>query len=349
MACFLIGATSPGWCEEGDALIGSVSDDPYDVRTYLRIIRSAKDFAHIGTELVSTTVHTLTERGYFSRHGETSRGINEVGLAFTCAMVIEDENFEKRGNPIHYADVTDEMMRSCETVDDAIALFKSKEAMNPAYSVLLADARGGLVHLEVGNFGIEVFRHYTRDNPGAVFAVNCYQSQDLEVFNAPHTLLSNPENNNMARLQSGKQLAEELGGSLTVKGLASILIDHTNSERDPMENPILEGWGFSICNHGTRSKDDYPDEDLPWGTVSAEILQPSQGIFWYAYGWPCGAQPEHGDQIFQENSWGKFIPFALTTNKKDAAEVTPLTTPSGKVTGFGIQHMAFRVHAVVIE
>ncbi len=38
MGCFLIGVTGPGFSANGDALIGSVSDDPYDVRTFLRAV-----------------------------------------------------------------------------------------------------------------------------------------------------------------------------------------------------------------------------------------------------------------------------------------------------------------------
>ena len=64
MGCFLMGVTGPGVSVNGEALIGSVSDDPYDVRTFLRQVRPAGSQAHIGTELVSTTEHTLrTDRG----------------------------------------------------------------------------------------------------------------------------------------------------------------------------------------------------------------------------------------------------------------------------------------------
>jgi hypothetical protein len=39
--CFLIGVTGPGVSLNGEALIESVSDDPYDVRTFLRLVRPA--------------------------------------------------------------------------------------------------------------------------------------------------------------------------------------------------------------------------------------------------------------------------------------------------------------------
>lgn len=336
MGCFLIGVTGPGISKDGDALIGSVSDDPYDIRTFLRAVKPADSQPHIGTELFSTTEHTLVERGYFAKPGETTRGVNESGLAFTCAMVIEKEAAGKTHRQIPFADLTMEMMKKCETVADAIDLFQSAAACTPAYSVLLADANGDLAHLETGTFGVNVNHHYTRKNPGMVFAVNCYLSQKLIDRNAPQTVIENTRNNNLARRERGKQMAQELRGKLDVTGLARILSDHSNRERDPMDNPILEAWGYSICNHGTRHQDTYPHENLPWGTVSAEIMQPSKKLFWFAYGWPCGQQPEFGDQIHQEKSWGKFIPFGFNLPEGGNNKNTVLATVDGDLTPAGL-------------
>jgi Acyl-coenzyme A:6-aminopenicillanic acid acyl-transferase len=316
MGCFLIGVTG-----EGGALLGGVSDDPYDVRTFVRRVAPEGGLAHVGTELISTTERTLTERGYFARPGETTRGVNGAGLAFTCAMVIEKDEQE---GAIPFADLTEKMMACCHTVDEAIDLFN--QPVHPAYSLLLADAEGHIAHLEVGTHGTEVYERYSQEEPGALFAVNCYLSQALVNYNAPHTLITDPKNNNAARRERGMALAQEL--HLDVEGLQRILSDHENRERDPRDNPVLSAWGYSICNHGTRFQDTYPKEDLPWGTVSAEILEPSTKRLWYAYGWPCGGTPEHGDQLFQENSWGKFVPFDVG---EPESGVTPLTTPEGKI------------------
>jgi hypothetical protein len=127
-----------------------------------------------------------------------------------------------------------------------------------------------------------------------------------------------------------------------------LLSDHANRERDPMENPILEAWGYSICNHGTRSKDTYPHEDLPWGTVSAEIMEPSAGLFWYAYGWPCGAKPEFGDQLFQGNSWGRFVPFGVQASGEGEPGVTVLSTTSGEITAAGVRYQFTQVATGVV-
>jgi hypothetical protein len=320
---------------DGEALIGSVSDDPYDIRTFLRLVKPAGNHAHIGTELISTTEHTLTERGYFAHPGETTRGINDRGLAFTCAMVFEKEEPEKALQAPLYADLTRKMMNRCDTVCDAIDLFRTAGSTAPAYSVLLADANGDLAHLEVGSYGVNVNHHYSRKQPGMVFAVNCYLSEALVKYNAPNSVIENLQNNNLARRERGRQLAREFQGKLDIPMLARILSDHENGDRDPMDNPLLEAWGYSICNHGTRHQNRYPHEKLPWGTVSAEIMQPSRKLFWYAYGWPCGQTPKYGDQIYQDKSWGKFVPFGFAGSDNEEREITILSTVVGVITHVG--------------
>jgi hypothetical protein len=336
LGCFLIGATGIGNTIGGNAFIGSVSDDPYDIRTFLQVVSPEKGYSHIGTELVSTSMHTLSERGYFAKLGETTRGLNQAGLAFTCAMVIEDEKIPRSSPTVEYSDLTTKILKECDTIDDAITVFELAGKVHPAYTILLADAQGGLAQLEVGSFGVKVNHRYSRTSPGNVFSVNCYVSPSLEKYNAPRTSLSDQSNNNQKRLTRGQQLARLLTGHIGVAALASVLSDHANREMDPMKNPILEGWGFSICNHGTRSKADYPYENLPWGTVSSEIMEPSAGVFWYAYGWPCGAQPEFGDQIFQQNSWGRYLSFGLNGEKEGKGTIL-LTTVNGTITSASVR------------
>ncbi len=143
MGCFLMGATGPGVTASGEALIGSVSDDPYDVRTFLRLAAPLGSQAHIGTELVSTTERTLVERGYFVEPGETTRGITESGLAFTCAMVFEKEGAEAESHPTSFADLSRHMMTRCRTVNDAIALFQSAGASTPPFFNTYRGRKGG--------------------------------------------------------------------------------------------------------------------------------------------------------------------------------------------------------------
>lgn len=338
-ACFLLGLTGKGYTVDEKALLGSVSDDPYDVRTFLRVIHNPTGLDHIGTELISTTEHTLSERGYFAKLGETTRGVNAAGLAFTCAMIIEDPEITPPKDLVAYSDITGKLMRTCQSVDDALELFKSFGAATPAYTVLLSDSKGDLAQLEIGGFGIDVIHHYSQRDPGYVLSVNCYQSNSLSEYNAPIALLTNEKNNNAARLNRGRVLVEQTKGSFTVQVLARVLSDHANKDRNPMDNPILEAWGYSICNHGTRSQMEYPYENLPWGTVSSEILEPAYRRFWYCYGWPCGEKPEYGDQIFQDGAWGKYLPFKISVDGKDEQGSLILTSVDGTITAEGVRRL----------
>ena len=202
--------------------------------------------------------------------------------------------------------------------------------------MLLADSYGSLAHIEVGSYGTAINQHYFKGEPGVVLAVNCYQSPNLIKYNAIDALMTNKQCNNISRFERGKALTKKFKGKFCVDILQQVLSDHKNDEQNPKDNPLLKGWGYSICNHGTLKKDSYVPENLPWGTVSAEILQPSKKLFWYAYGWPCGKKPEYKDQIFQEKSWGKFIPFAFLENHQ-TEEPIALTSPDGEITKMGLK------------
>lgn len=330
--CFLFAATGEDWTADGSAILGSISDDPYDIRTFVRVLCPDDGYAHLGTELISTTENTLAERGYLCNPYETTRAVNEAGLAFTCAGVFEHPDVTPSSDPGLFMEATSGMLRVCANVDEAIAHLNSVGCTSPAWNVLLADSSGTIAQVEIGKAGFSVVGKHTASNPGMLASVNCYVA--FAEHNDTASLISNLENNNLCRLERGEQLALDTKGTISSTALGNILSDHMNSDRDPNDNPVLNAWGYSICNHGTRGADSYPHEDLPWGTVSAEILEPSERRLWYAYGWPCGGQPEHGDQIFQEHSWGRFVPFVL----EDGARAGAYTTPEGVITALGVRN-----------
>lgn len=330
MGCFLIGVTGEAYTVNGEALLGSVSDDPYDIRTFVRSIHPQGQIAHVGTELAVTRPPSFAERGYFCSEGDTSRGVNAAGLSFTCAMLFESTSEAKKEESTSFSLLIRKVMDECTSVKEAVHLFKNVNSVNPPFSVLLADGEGELAHLEAGSFGVEVLHHYTKDKPGAVFAVNCYQSKNSIKYNDPKAVADNPENNNGYRLQRGQDLCENWKGSIDVDVISRILSDHAHRDRDPETNPLLDAWGFSICNHGTRQQNENFSQPLPWGTVSAEILEPSTCTLYYCYGWPCGEPRQFIDQLYQENSWGKFHPFSI---EKDASSVpvNMLTDVNGRL------------------
>jgi len=244
------------------------------------------------------------------------------------------------------------MMAECSTADEAVALLSAAPAVSPAFSVLIADAQGVLVHVEVGSFGVVVHRRCSKEEPGVVVAVNCYQSGQLRCFNREDAQLEHEANNNGVRLRRGRELGDGWRGRLSVRGLAEILSDHRSDDRDCASNPLIPFWGHSICNHGTCGRPCYDPRSPPWGTVSAEIMQPESRAFHYCYGWPCGASPMRGDQLLQDGSWGRFEPFVFPRymvsageaggDKKEAG-VVQYTSVDGSLTPDGEAHRLYAV------
>jgi hypothetical protein len=245
-------------------------------------------------------------------------------------MLFENKTRAKRPNLISFSSLTKQMMEECRSVNEAIDLMKNAGAVNPPFSVLLADSTGAIAHIEAGGFGVEVIQQYSKERPGALFAVNCYQSKSKKEYSDPSSVVEISMNNNRVRLQRGRELCEKWKGSIDVDTIGRILSDHANRERDPLTNILLEAWGFSICNHGTRQHDEQHHDQLPWGTVSAEILQPLTRTLFYCYGWPCGEKPAYKDQLYQENSWGAFRPFTIADDSPPNNKKI-LTTTDGAV------------------
>ena len=169
LGCFLIGATGNLYTSDGEALLGSISDNPYDVRTFVRSVYPEGGLAHIGTELAVTRPPSFAERGYFCREGDTTRGVNVAGLSFTSALLFENESQPRRQNAVSFSLLSSQLMDECSNVAEAVRLFQNAGAVTPPFSVLLADSEGAIAHFEAGSFGVEVVNHFTKENPGAVF------------------------------------------------------------------------------------------------------------------------------------------------------------------------------------
>ena len=341
--CFLFGATGVGVTVTGEALIGGVSDDPYLFRTFVRAVRASDGMGHIGTEL--RYVDSTGDPPPFEvEPGQPTRGINSAGLAFTAALAVErdiDGSIDVLATPLTFAGLSRQMMSSCQDVEEALKLLLEAGAVTPAFSVLLADAQQNLAQVEVGPFGVAVLQRYSRENPGMLVAVNCHQCPELLAFNLPVAEMSYQGNNNGRRWHRGWELASKYRGSIDVDVMTAILSDHINIEEDCSTNPVIPWWGHSICNHGTCSAESYDSSKPCWGTVSAEILQPSARLLHYAYGWPCGHKPTFADQVYQEGSWGCFKAFHVPRphgpheSRQVQDEVVQCTTVEGAVTEEG--------------
>ena len=148
---------------------------------------------------------------------------------------------------VGFHELSKRMMDDCSSVTEALEVLGSVKAVSPAFSILLADAKGDLAHVEFGSHGLELHERFDRENPGVVMAVNCYQSK-LKGFNDPKASLNVCENNNGCRLKRGRHLAEAFKGQIDVMALRSILSDHENRDRSCSENPLIKWWGYSICH-----------------------------------------------------------------------------------------------------
>ncbi len=333
--CFLLGATGT-WTENGDALIASITDVPYDVRTVTKVERPADGLPYLGVEFVSINDKSLFERGLadVDVEGAPCRGVNEAGLSFSEACGFERAGLAETPPP-SIMEGFDGMLRNCATVDEAIAFLEAWGPSSYATSLLIADGDGVLAQVELGTLGIALVDRHTPEDPGMLIVANCFVSLG---GTADVATLDNHANNNLCRVERGQQLGEALRGKISVESLRRVLSDHGNITRDPAENPLAKFWGYSICNHGTRGdyKPEAGEDEPAWGTVSAEILEPAARRLHFAYGWACGAPPEYDDQLLQGRSWGWFAPFQLDPDSPAGL----YSTTHGDITALGARATA---------
>jgi len=282
-------------------LLGSVSDDPYDIRTAVVVDRSGP-IGYVATELQPATGVGMTSRGYVVAEGERGRGVNATGLALVWAFVREQDT---AGGSMTSGDFTREALAGCRTVADAVELAASADrAFSGAF--FFADAAGDCAQVEIGRQLIHVTR------PDAPVAnVNCYQSSVMRGHQTPSGSLADEAAPNARRLRAALTQLASVPEPATVTDLATALSDHTGAEiAGAGADWVFPSHGFSICNHGSFGAEREPGS-VAFGTVSAEILDPSTRTLWYCYGWPCGRTDALPDQPLQDRSWGRFVPFRL--------------------------------------
>ncbi len=325
LACVNVGATGSAAAPSGRAYIGSVSDDPYDIRTRLVVRRTPGRYAFIGTELVALASSNSDPEYLALINGGPTRGLNERGLAFTWTLAGEKADHRAPEGALSPARFWETVAESCASVDEALALMPTLQR-DFSGSLMLADRDGNLALVEAGRQVFHVRERYSRERGGAAVNVNCWLAMQ-EQAGDPICALDNPAVPNQSRFGRACELLAQLGHRLDLEGMRRILTDHANCERFAGENPWMPGLGYSICNHGSLRPVQLDLAHLGWGSVSAEIIDPVTGVFWYAYGWPCGEPPTHADQLLQERSWGTFIGFPL-----DGLPAGEYTTITGELT-----------------
>ncbi|TRZ51705.1 hypothetical protein D4S03_04645 [bacterium] len=331
IACVNIGATGRSVIPREKVYIGSVSDDPYDIRTRIVVKRRPGVFSFVGTELVSVDPSVSDPEYMTMVKGAPSRGINEKGFSFTWTLTLEKAENKPPHRAMGPAELWANVLEGCGMVGDAIDLLASLPR-GFAANGMLADRQGNLAAVEFGRKKFAVRERYSLQEGGTASNVNCWITMQEEEGD-PLVSLNNPAVPNQARYYRAKELLASLDGRIDLTAMRQVLTDHVNRERFAGENPWIPGHGYSICNHGSLRTTHFEREKAGCGSVSAEILDPTAGVFWYAYGWPCGEPPQYGDELLQERSWGTFIGFPLSELPEGE-----YTTLSGELTPLACKH-----------
>lgn len=335
--CTNIGATGRAVAALRKVFIGGVSDDPYDIRTKVIVHQPADGYAFIGTHLAPLASSASDQAYSDSVSGAPTRGLNEAGLAFTWTLALEKpENRDPEG-AMKPHDVWAAVMTQCADVDAAIALLQ-RLPRGFAGVGMLADRSGALTVIEIGRKRVHVSERLAGDPGGTAVNVNCWIQMQAEE-GAPICSLDNDRVPNRSRYLRAKELLAQTEGDIDLETMAALLCDHAHKDRFAGENPWIPGHGYSICNHGSLNGDHFDAAKPAWGSVSAEIIDPVDGVFWYAYGWPCGLAPDHGDQMLQDRSWGHFVGFPLAD--MPAGDYTTLT---GELTHLALRHWNRLLH-----
>jgi hypothetical protein len=329
--CTNIGATGAAAIPAGRVYIGGVSDDPYDIRTKLIVCRPAAGHAFIGTHLAPLAAASAQSYSD-SVSGAPTRGLNEAGLGFTWTLAVEKPDNRDPEGAMKPHDVWAAVMTGCSTVGQALELLE-RLPRGFAGVGMLADRDGGLAVVEIGRKRINVTQRLDARAGGTAVNVNCWIGMQAAEGD-PICALDDPRVPNQSRYTRASDLLAQSAGRIDLGAMARLLSDHAHRERFAGENPWIPGHGYSICNHGSLRGATFDPERPAWGSVSAEIIDPVAGVFWYTYGWPCGEPPEHGDQMLQERSWSRFLGFPVAG--LPAGDYTTLT---GELTHLAARHL----------
>lgn len=329
--CANVGVVARG--EEGAPhwLLGSVSDDPYDIRTRVVVDRGGP-LAYVATELQPARDVGMAARGYVVTEGERGRGVNEAGFALTWAFVDERDSDPDAAGMSSW-EFTRRVLAECRSVDDALSVVEGS-SRNFSGAWLFADARGDFTQVEIGRRAHCVVQRQEAEAGAFAVNVNCWQDASMCKLQKHAGSLEEPDAPNRARRDAAVARLAALGEPASISDVARVLTDHQGIERVGAGGDwVFQGHGFSICNHGTFGEA-WDGQAPAFGTVSAEISDPVTRTLWYCYGWPCGETAAAPDQPLQDRSWGRFLPFSV-----DALPEGAMTTVGGELTPLGVRHL----------
>jgi hypothetical protein len=280
--CFLAGVSAPRhW------LLASNSDNPYTTVNHV-LAEEGGPHAYLAVRVLVPHAGAAVPWA-----GMLTRGVNDAGLGFTYAFVLERDMADYPAQ-----EWTARMLATASTVDEALTHMSEGSTLPGNY--LIADRSGGMAVVEVGGGRIEVRApdgaSESRSNVWQRLPASAGPTWDADTVSTH-------------RYDRGAVL---LGGlrAATPEALYDVLRDHEE------DGGTVGRHGRSLCNHGTSN-----------GTISSEIIDPS-GHLWFGFGTPCGAH--HGHEQDCRTPWGRLVRFSLLPGSGSgdlttpAGEITPL-------------------------
>ncbi|MEA5011602.1 MAG: carcinine hydrolase/isopenicillin-N N-acyltransferase family protein [Angelakisella sp.] len=314
-ACTLVGATG-GSTIDGNTLIASTSDNPYIPGPRKPVMLTIPKDG--GYKFVHTPCIIQEPEGDFFDVG-SDRGMNETGFCWTRSWVVpnEAENIEKT----NAVDWFLKMGATVSTVEEAIVFVKENpKGFGCQGNYIFGDAKGNLAVVEVGFETVTVVEKWSKSDNGLVARANRWESEAMKPLDISAENNATYYNTSEYRYNRAMELLTEASGNITAEKMKSIISDR-NMSADPTM-PHLN----SINNHGTTD-----------GTISAEIYDPTNLTFWYAYGWIDGDTKDSIPGTYGENtnSWGTWVPFVLS----EMTEEGYYTTWEGEITPIGTRYL----------
>lgn len=264
----------------GHYLLGSNSDDPWDSRTRL-VCEKLGTYRFIATQLICSGDQSVPWANMYTR------GLNEKGLGFNYAHVEPNDGNWASEQGMTFRDFSIQLLSECSDTYEAEKLIRTHPRAFHG-NFVMNDRENNAVLFEITTKKLRVVRADGLN--GLYLRCNHYISKSMQRYDSTE---GDSRENSLTRVDSAYQAY--LQSDCTDFRLArAILSNHVNRRADEPE------WGFSNCNHGAAG-----------GTVSSEIIDTENGIFYYCLGWPCGEAPKELSQLYQDLSWGCYKAYSF--------------------------------------
>ncbi len=315
LACTLLGASSET-TTDGNVYIGSTSDNNFLMGPRKPVVLTIpKD----GYKFIHTPCLTLTEEGTLVNDG-SDRGMNEKGFSWTRSWVVPKEVEDP--DKMKAEDWFIKMGSNVANVDEAIEFVKSNpKGVGCQGNYIFADADNNIAVVEVSYFKVTVVEKYKNKEKGLIARANRWESKDMKALDDSNDKNKMYFKSSSHRYETAMDLLNKYDGKIDVSVLKNILANKATTSFSKEEH------GFGINNYGRVG-----------GTVSAEIYDPVNRIFWYTYGWTDDSDLEIDEKIYGKNinSWkGQWIPFDLNKMEKEGY----YTNWDGGLTNLGIEYL----------